>query len=75
MSNRLVKEFPGGRIVPPVASEPIISIQVFNDGKMVVHAPNIHPRDLCKMLSNLQFDLLYGSFQMAEKSSILTPGT
>lgn len=70
MSSKLVKERP---LIDVPTDTPIINISVHQSGRIIVHAPNTHPRELCKILSGLQYDLLYGSFEMAEKSNILAP--
>lgn len=64
----LVKEFPKIKLVN---DDVIIELKVHKSGKMVLHAPAVHPREICKLLAGLQYDLMYGCFQMQEKSSIV----
>jgi len=69
MSNRLVKigspiEIPGDEV--------IVSLKIYKSNKIQLEAPLVHPRDLCKMLANLQYDLMYVSLQSVDASKIDT---
>jgi hypothetical protein len=48
----------------------IIKVCVMNTGKVEVTAPNIHPKDICKILNNIVFDILCESFKKADHSNI-----
>ena len=67
MGNRLVKI--GSQIEIP-GDEIIVSLKIFKSNKIQLEAPLVHPRDLCKMLANLQYDLIYASLQPIEVSTI-----
>lgn len=69
MSNKLIKE--SGIEIP--GDDVVVSIQITRSGKKMIHAPTVHPRDLCVILSSVQFDVMYASFQMHEQSRIAKP--
>lgn len=63
MSSKLVKnESP----LHLINDEVMLSLRITQSGKIELQAPTMHPRDVCKLLSNLSFDLLYTSLQSAE---------
>lgn len=70
MSNRLIKN--GSQIEIP-GDEVIVSLKIFQSNKMQLEAPTIHPRDLCKMLSGLIYDLQYASLQSIEVPKVEVP--
>lgn len=72
MSNRLVKN--GSQLEIP-GDEIIVSLKIYKSNKIQLEAPLVHPRDLCKMLANLQYDLMYASLQPIEVSKIDTTQT
>jgi len=68
MSNRLIKQ---GNILIP-GDEVVIRLNITKSGQIQLEAPSVHPRDLCKILSNLQYDLLYSSLQSVEVTKVDT---
>lgn len=44
----------------------VVEIKVMMSGKMSISAPTMHPRDLCKLLAGIQYDLMYASLQPQE---------
>lgn len=70
MSNKLVKEFP--RIQNPNEHE-VMSLKYMNTGNVVIHAPNMHPAIVTKILINSAIDILFAAFQPAEQSNVIKP--
>lgn len=70
MSNRLVKV--GSQIEIP-GDEVVARLYIMKSGQMKLEAPTVHPKDLCKMLRNLEMDLIYASLQPIDISSIQSP--
>lgn len=70
MSSRLVKN--GSQIEIP-GDEVLVRLIIMKSGQMKLEAPMVHPKDLCKMLHNLSFDLMFASFQPTETSTIAQP--
>lgn len=71
MSMRMVKQ--GSPIELP-NDEVVVEIKIMASGKMILNAPRVHPRELCKMLSGIQYDLMYASFQPQEAPKITPAG-
>lgn len=44
----------------------VLEIKVQASGKMSIYAPTMHPRELCKLLAGIQYDLMYASLQSQE---------
>lgn len=70
MSNRLIKN---GSSIDVVGDEIIITLRIYKSGKIQLQAPEIHPRDVCKMLGNLIQDITYAALQPADVSKIQPP--
>jgi hypothetical protein len=71
MSNKLVKPFPSRLELPNDAVTG--SITVYASGRLKIDFPRTHPREVCKLLAGIQYDLLYGSFEMVQASHIIKP--
>jgi hypothetical protein len=71
MSNKLVKDV--SRIYVPGEDDVIAKIVIKRNGQLHLEAPTLHPRDICKMLSNLQYDLIFASLQPIEAIKIEQP--
>jgi hypothetical protein len=69
MSSRLIKS--GSQIEIP-GDEVIVSLKIYKSNKIQLEAPLVHPRDLCKMLSNLIYDITYASLQGIDVSKVDT---
>jgi hypothetical protein len=67
---KLVKN---GSAIEVPGDEPIIELVIMRSGQMRIHAPMVHPRDVCKFLNNVATDLMFANFQPAEVSKIQTP--
>lgn len=67
MSSRLIKN---GSDLTLTDDKIIIKLNVFESGKIQLTAPNLHPKDVCKILHNLMLDVQYASLQPAETSSV-----
>jgi hypothetical protein len=52
---------------------PIIELKIMSSGVIQLHAPQVHPKDVCKMLNNLVTELMFSSFQPAEVPRIQPP--
>ena len=72
MSSRLIKN---GSQIDVVGDEVILSVRMYKSGKVQLQAPEIHPRDVCKMLGNLIQDITYAALQPADISNIQPPTT
>lgn len=70
MSSKLVNN---GSPLHLVNDEVVLNLKITRSGKIELQAPAMHPRDVCKMLSNLSYDLMYASLQAAEMSKIQPP--
>jgi len=70
MSSRLIKN---GSPIAVVGDETIVKLSIFKSGTMQLEAPSVHPKELCKMLSNLIHDITYASLQPAEIPKIQPP--
>jgi hypothetical protein len=71
MSNKLVRPFPSRLELPnDVATG---SLTLYASGRVKIDFPKTHPRELCKLLAGIQFDLLYGSFDMTQSSPLIKP--
>lgn len=70
MSNRLVKEKP---LLELPGDIPVGSVVLYKSGRVSINFPNVHPREVCKLLAGLQYDLMYSSFKMVEVSNIVRP--
>lgn len=73
MSNRLVKE--RAPLIDLPNDSVVGSIVLHKSGRVSINFPSTHPREVCKLLAGLQYDLMFGSFQMAEISPIVKPAT
>jgi hypothetical protein len=51
----------------------ILSLELTRSGRVNLQAPTMHPSQVCKLLFNLVVDLMFGSFQSQESSSIVRP--
>lgn len=69
MSNKLSK--PGLIDIP--GDVEIGSVTFMRSGRVAINFPTIHPRDVCKLLSGVQFDLMFGVFKIEEKTNITIP--
>lgn len=56
MSSKLLKE--QGRVDLPI-DEAILQLTIRKSGAVTLHAPNVHPKDTCKLLSNLVIDVMF----------------
>ncbi len=70
MNNRLIKDIP--KIEIP-NDEIILELKMLQSGKLYLQAPTLHPSVVCKMLLNVVVDLMFGTFQSQEQSSLITP--
>lgn len=43
--------------------EVVLELKMTKSGKIILHAPTIHPREVCKIISNVMLDLMFGTFQ------------
>ncbi len=65
MSSRIVnKGIP--RIELP-NDEVIVELRIMKSGQMHLQAPQVHPRDVCKLLHGVTVDLMFASFQKEEE--------
>jgi hypothetical protein len=72
MSSRLIKN---GSPIDVVGDEVVLYLRIYKSGKVQLQAPEIHPRDVCKMLGNLMQDITYAALQPVEVSKIQPPTT
>lgn len=59
MSSKLTKNGNGGSIVNPFA-QTVLSLQVDDQFQSQLHAPNLHPSQVTKILMNVLFDVMFG---------------
>jgi len=70
MSSRLIKN--GSQIEIP-GDEVVVRLYIMKSGQIKLEAPTVHPKDVCKMLTNLSLDLMYASLQPVEIPKIDNP--
>lgn len=70
MSSKLIKS---GSSLEVVGDEIVASIRILRSGQIQLEAPTVPPMQLCKMLNNLIFDVMYASLQPAEVQRIQPP--
>jgi hypothetical protein len=70
MSSRLIKN---GSQIDIVGDEIVLYVRIYKSGKIQLQAPEIHPRDVCKMLGNLIQDVTYAALQTVEVDNTQPP--
>jgi len=70
--DRILKSVSG---IQTFGEEVILTLKIYKSGKLNLDAPQVHPRDTCKILLNLATDLMFQYFQEKEQSRIEVPKT
>lgn len=70
MSSRLIKNGSDLTLTDDVI---IVKLNIFESGKVQLTAPNVHPKDICKILHNLMLDIQYASLQPADTTKVQPP--